>query len=247
MNSIVFILGLLIGSFLNVCIFRIPIGKSIVFPPSTCSSCGHKLNYIDMIPVVNYIINKGRCRYCKEKYSLQYPLIELFNATLYLIIYNFYGYSLNTLFYCIICSMLIVIAMIDYKNMIIPNGILIFGLIVAIFFNILSRADLIDLIIGCAISFIFFLLIAVLTNAMGGGDVKLIALLGFCFGIKGIIFIIIFSFIIGALTSVILLALKIKSRKDMICFGPFISLASLLYILFGKCLIQLYLGICGFI
>ena len=82
-----FILGLITGSFLNVCIYRIPSNKSILYPPSSCGACGHRLGFADMIPVVNYIFNGGKCRYCKEEYSLQYPLIELANAVLYTLIY----------------------------------------------------------------------------------------------------------------------------------------------------------------
>ncbi len=243
MQIIVFILGLFIGSFLNVCIYRIPAGKSIVYPPSSCGSCGHKLSFLDMIPVLNYIINKGRCRYCKEKYSLQYPIIELLNAVMYLVIFAIYGLSYYTAFIFILVSMLIVITLIDYTSMIIPNGIIIFGFIVSIIFKIVLRDKLVDSLIGLAIGFVLFLLIALITNAMGGGDIKLMSLLGFIFGVKGIVFISFFSFVLGALISVILMILKIKSKKDMIPFGPFISFAALLYIIYGNELINVYLNI----
>lgn len=243
MSILIFTYGLLIGSFLNVCIYRIPAGISIAYPPSSCGSCGHKLTYIDMIPVFNYIFNRGRCRYCGEHYSPQYPAIELLNAALYLLVYSRFGVSFFTLFYCVIVSMLIVITLIDYKHMIIPDGILIFGTAITIIFKFILPGTFVDSLIGCLTGFALFLLIAVVTNAMGGGDIKLMALLGFIFGLKGILFITLCSFVIGAVASIILLITKIKSRKDEVPFGPFISVSALLYILYGRELLAWYVNI----
>lgn len=225
---------------MNVCIFRIPEKKSIVYPPSSCGNCGHKLNFIDMLPVINYIVYAGKCRYCKEKYSLQYPVIELINGILYVLIYKIFGFSFYTFFYCVTSSILLVITMIDYKHMIIPNELVIFYLAVTVVYILVFHNHLLNNLLGGIIGFLLFLLIAILTNAMGGGDIKLIGAIGLMFGIKGIIFIIFFSFILGALISLILLITKIKSRKDMIPFGPFISISTLLYILFGTQIINFY-------
>lgn len=245
MAIIFFIYGIFIGSFLNVCIFRIPAGISLVKPPSSCGSCGHRLNYIDMLPVINYIINRGECRYCKSPYSMQYPLIELLNGILYLLIALKYGFNLNSILYCIIVSLLIVVSMIDLKHKIIPDGLIITGAIIGIIFILLDRTIIFDRLIGLGIGLGLFLAIAVLTNAMGGGDIKLMSVLGLIFGIKGMLFIILFSFVIGALISVALLTLKIKSRKDEIPFGPFISLSALIYIFYGTEIINWYLNIIG--
>lgn len=245
MTIIFFIYGLFIGSFLNVCIFRIPAGISLVKPPSSCGSCGHRLNYIDMLPVINYIINRGKCKYCKSPYSMQYPLIELLNGILYLLIALKYGFNLNSILYCIIVSLLIVVSMIDLKHKIIPDGLIITGAIIGIIFILLDRTIIFDRLIGLGIGLGLFLAIAVLTNAMGGGDIKLMSVLGLIFGIKGMLFIILFSFVIGAIISVELLTLKIKSRKDEIPFGPFISLSALIYIFYGTEIINWYLNIIG--
>ncbi len=239
MTILFFIYGLFIGSFLNVCIYRIPSGISIIKPHSSCGSCGHKLNFADMVPVVNYIVNKGKCRYCGSNYSVQYPLIEILNGLLYVLVYIRFGLTLNSVLYCLIISLLITISIIDLRHKIIPDGLNIIGLGLGIIYIIINK-QLSDSLIGAATGLGLFLLIALITNAMGGGDIKLMAVLGLIFGIKGILFTTLFSFVTGAVISVILLALKIKSRKDEIPFGPFISLSALIYIFFGNEIINWY-------
>lgn len=244
MTLIFLIYGLFIGSFLNVCIFRIPAGiSSIVKPPYSCGSCGHRLNFIDMLPVVNYIANRGKCMCCGEGYSLQYPLIELLNGILYALVYLKYGFSLTSVIYCIIISILVVISFIDLKHKIIPDGANIALAVVGAIFIFIERAGLYNSFLGSITGFGLFLAIAFLTNAMGGGDIKLMAALGFLFGMRGVLFITLTSFVSGAIISLILLGLKIKSRKDEIPFGPFIALAALTYIFFGTVFINWYINI----
>lgn len=243
MIIIFFIYGLFIGSFLNVCIYRIPAGISIVKPPSSCGSCGHRLNYIDMLPVINYVINRGKCRYCNASYSVQYSLIELLNGMLYLFVALRYGITLNSVLYCLLVSVLIVITFIDLEHKIIPDRLNIAGAIIGIIYIILDKTVIFDRLIGFSIGLGLFLVIAVLTNAMGGGDIKLMAVLGLIFGIKGVLFITLLSFVVGAIISVVLLILKVKSRKDQIAFGPFISLSALIYIFLGTEIITWYLNI----
>lgn len=237
-----FIIGLIIGSFTNVCIYRIPLRKSIITPPSSCGSCGHRLNYIDMFPVVNYMINKGKCRYCGSKYSFQYPLIELFNGILYGAIAIKYSFSITTILYCVIVSILITISIIDLKHKIVPDSLNIALASIGVLFIIYDSSVIADKLLGAFTVFVLFFAIALATNAMGGGDIKLITALGLIFGFKGVLFIVFFSFVIGATISVALLLTKIKSRKDEIPFGPFISAAALLYIFYGIEIIELYLS-----
>ncbi len=241
MTLIFLIYGLFIGSFLNVCIFRIPSGISIVKPPSSCGSCGHRLNYMDMLPVINYITNKGKCRYCGSHYSIQYPLIELLNGLMYALVYLKFGLTLNSILYCLIISLLITVSIVDLKHKIIPDSLNIAGGIVGIIYIIINKTFF-NSIAGALTGLVLFLAIALLTNAMGGGDIKLMAALGLIFGIKGVLFISLFSFVIGAVISVILILLKIKGRKDEIPFGPFISLSALIYIFFGAEIINWYLA-----
>ncbi len=244
MILLVFILGLFIGSFLNVCIFRIPVGKSVVFPPSSCGSCGHQLNFIDMIPFVGYFIFRGKCRYCKESYSIQYPLIELLNGIIYVLLFLRYGFTIYLLLYGIISSLLIVISIIDLKTQTIPDGLNLFGVIFIVFLGIyLFRGNYLTHLFGFLFGFVLFLLIAMITNAMGGGDIKLMGVLGLLFGLTGIIFVTVTSFIYGAIISILLIATKKATRKDYIPFGPFIALAALTYMLYGNELLSIYFNI----
>lgn len=240
----IFLIGLFIGSFLNVCIYRIPAGKSIVSPPSSCGNCGHRLNFLDMIPVVNYFIYKGKCRYCGASFSIQYPLIELLNGILYTVIFIEYGFSLYFILYALISSLLIVISIIDIHTKTIPDGLNLFGGIISLLLGIyLFKGTYISHLYGFLFGFLLFLVIALLTNAMGGGDIKLMGVLGIAFGLKGIIFVTVLSFIYGAIISLALIFSGKASRKDFIPFGPFISLAAITYIFAGNTILELYFRI----
>lgn len=241
MLVMVFIYGLVIGSFLNVCIFRIPEGISVINPPSSCSSCGHRLYFRDMIPVVNYIANKGRCKYCNASYSAQYPIIEILNALLYLMITLKYGWSFYSAAYCILVSLMVTVSLIDIKYMIIPDSLNVVGTVIGVSIIIYNSSLILDKLIGAAVGFLIFSMLSFFTCAMGGGDIKLMTALGLIFGVKGILFITVFSFLIGALVCSGLIALKIKSMKDKIPFGPFICMAAVLYIFYGNELINVYL------
>lgn len=243
MIYLIILFSLIIGSFLNVCIYRIPRGKSIVYPPSHCTKCGTRLKAYDLIPIISYIITTGKCRYCGECISLQYPMVELFNGFLYLILYLRFGVDLIFLKYALLSSILIVIAFIDYYHSIVPDKILIFGTIAGILLSTLynfPRSFLngtIGLIIGGGV----FLIIALVTKgAMGGGDIKLMAMLGLWLGWRHIILITLLSFIIGAFISLILIIIHIKSKKDYIPFAPFISLAAVITMFFGSEIIRWY-------
>lgn len=241
---IVSILGLIIGSFLNVCIYRIPKGENIAYPPSHCFNCGIKLKPIDLIPIISFLSTKGRCRYCGDKISLQYPLVELLNGVLYLLLFLKFGFTFIFIKFAILFSVLVVITLIDLKHQIIPDSlnfiIFILGIFnLAINFNITSiYSSILGLFIGGGI----LLLIAIISNgAMGGGDIKLIASLGFLFGLKKILLIIFLSFILGAVISIILLVFKIKNRKDFIPFGPFIAVSTVIVVFYYFEILSFYL------
>jgi leader peptidase (prepilin peptidase)/N-methyltransferase len=240
---IVFLLGISVGSFLNVCIYRIPEKKSIAYPPSHCPKCEHKLNAIDLIPVLGYLLNKGKCRYCGERISLQYPLVELITGVLFLLLFNQFFISIDFLKYAVLTSLLIAITFIDLEKQEIPDGLIIFGLITGLLFNLYNiKAHMILGILGFILGGGLFLIIAMVTNgAMGGGDIKLMAVLGLFFGWKYIIMISLISFIIGAVISLILIAAKIKGKKDFIPFGPFIAVAAIIVIFYGTNILQFYL------
>ncbi len=242
---LVFIIFLLIGSFLNVCIYRIPKGQSISYPPSHCPKCDNSLKVIDLIPILSYLILKGRCKYCKERISRQYPIVELLTAIILTLIYIKFNLSIFFIKYSLLSLLLIVISFIDYYHKIIPDKLIVLGLLIGISLHILypNLDELINSAIGLSIGGGIFLMIAVLTNgAMGGGDIKLMGMLGFMLGWKWILLITLLSFIIGAIISVALMILGLKSRKDYIPFGPFIAIATFITILYGNNIINFYLN-----
>ena len=238
------VLGLVIGSFLNVCIYRIPREESIAFPPSHCANCEHKLMAIDLIPVFSYIFLTGRCRYCKEKISARYPLIETLNALLYIIIYLKFGLVLVTLKYCILASILIVIGMIDYDTQYVFTGTTIFGVIMGIVFiviqTIMYKTGTADLIIGGIIGFVSIGLIVVVTKGMGEGDIEIATVCGMFLGIKGILVGLFLSVIIGGIIGIIILALKLKKAKEKIAFGPCIAAGSFISMVWGAEMLKIY-------
>lgn len=241
---IIAILGLVIGSFLNVCIYRIPSGESIVFPPSHCAKCKHKLKSMDLVPLLSFIFLKGRCRYCNEKISIRYPLIESLNAILYLIVYLKFGLSLIALKYCILVSLLIVIGMIDYDTQFVFTSTTIFGGIIAIIFisiqGIFYNGGVNDLILGGAIGFAIIGAIVFFTKGMGTGDIEIAAICGLFLGIKGILLGLFLAIIFGGGVGIIVLALKLKKAKERMPFGPFIAIGNLISMLWGVEILKFY-------
>lgn len=241
---LIIVLGLVIGSFLNVCIYRIPKEESIAFPPSHCARCNHKLMALDLIPVFSYIFLKGRCKYCKDKISIRYPLIEILNALLYLIVYLKFGLAVITLKYCILASTLIVIGMIDYDTQFVFTGTTIFGALAGIVFIVVQAFiygnGTIDLILGGLIGFGSIWLIVVLTKGMGAGDVEIAAVCGMFLGVKGILVGLFLAIIIGGVIGIFVLALKLKKAKEKIAFGPCIAVGSFISAIFSSELLVLY-------
>jgi leader peptidase (prepilin peptidase)/N-methyltransferase len=238
------ILGLVIGSFLNVCIYRIPKEESIVFPPSHCSKCQHNLSPLDLVPVISYIFLRGKCKYCREKISIRYPLIESLNAILYLIVYLKFGLTLITLKYCILVSVLIVIGMIDYDTQFVFTNTTIFGGIMAGIFILIQaviyKEGSFDLIVGGAIGFAIIGLIVFLTKGMGEGDIEIATVCGLFLGVKGILLGLFLAIILGGIVGIIILALRLKKAKEKIAFGPCIAIGSLMSMLWGVEILKIY-------
>lgn len=248
MYFFIFALGIIIGSFINVCIYRIPRGESVAFPPSHCTRCDHILKWYDLIPVMSFILLKGKCRYCNYKISLRYPIIEMLNGILYLLIYHYFGLSLGFFFYGIIGSILIIICFIDYYQQIIPDGLVLLILISAVFYKggayLLYKTPIAfwDSVLGFLTGGLLFLAIAFISNgAMGGGDIKLIAVLGFILGFKNILLNIFLAFVIGAVFSILLMLWGKKRRKDAIPFGPFINVSYFITLFYGESIIGWYI------
>lgn len=250
MNILIFLYGLIIGSFLNVCIYRIPREESIAFPSSHCPTCSTSLKWYDNIPLFSYLSIKGKCRYCGSKISIQYPAIEILNAIIFIILFYYFHFSLDFVFYALVSSVLVVITFIDLKEMIIPDVLVLIILILSVLYKTLNYFlynipfNTIGSILGLLIAGGIFLLIIVLSKGgMGGGDMTLIAALGFILGVKYILLTIFISFLLGAVMSIGLLVTKVKTKKDPIPFGPFIILAFFIVVLYGEQLINIYWSI----
>lgn len=254
---VTFIIGLCIGSFLNVCIYRIPLEKSIVFPHSSCPGCGKRLEAIDLLPVLSYIFLKGKCRHCKASISIQYPLVELFTGFIWLLTFLRYGLTIETLALLFLYSLLIPVLFIDLFHMIIPNGLVLTGLIgglavlgyhifvsPVLFFQTQSWfAPLIGMISASGLLFLVALLgLLIYKNdgAMGMGDVKIFLPIGLFLGWKLALLTLFLSIMLGGIISILLLVFHIKDRKSAIPFGPFIVLATMICGLYGHQILEWY-------
>ena len=214
---LVVIFGLVIGSFLNVCICRIANEESIAFPPSHCTNCGYELKAKDLIPVLSYIFLGGKCRSCKEKISIQYPIVEILNAILYIAIYLKFGFTLNLFKFCLFASLLIVIGFIDFKTKYVYNSTVVFGVVSGILFAVLewmeTRSIPWNYIAGAFIGFGIIYLIVILTRGMGEGDIDIALICGLFLGIKGILVTLFLAIILGGIVATIILIFKLKERK----------------------------------
>jgi len=240
-------LGLIVGSFCNVCIYRIPKNESIIYPASHCPKCRTTIKPVDNIPLLSYILLKGRCRNCGSKISIQYPVVELLTGMIYLIIYLIYGLSIQSLVYIILSSALIIIAFIDLNEQIVPDVISLpgigVGLILSFFVPYLSFINsALGVVVGGGIILIIALVGSMIfkKEAMGGGDVKLAAMIGAFLGWRYTIISLFLGFFLGALAGIFLILSKIKSKEDMVPFGPFIALGSLITLLWGEKIIAWY-------
>lgn len=250
----VFLFGMVIGSFLNVCILRLPEQKSIIVGPSSCSACGTQLTARDLVPVFSFIFLRGKCRHCGKRISAQYPLVELLTAVLFLLVYLKFGISWRLPVFAALLSILVVAALIDWRHMEIPNGLIIAILVLGV---IQLAASIFTGLFGSWTSYVIglfagglpLLLIALLCRlilkkeAFGGGDVKLMAVAGLVIGWKLVITSYVIGIITGAIFGVILLATGKKKRGDEIPFGPFLSLGIAASVFFGNELINWYLGL----
>ncbi|QAT41174.1 A24 family peptidase [Clostridium sp. JN-9] len=243
----IFIIGLIIGSFLNVCIYRIPREESISFPPSHCTNCGNRIKWYDLIPVFSYLILRGKCRYCKERISFRYPLIELTTGIMFLALYMKFGLSIDFVKSAILICFLLVIGIIDFDTTDVYSKTtysgIVFGIILLIINFIYFSGGVLDFLIGGAIGFSVIALIILLTHGMGWGDAEICGMCGLFLGWKLTIFMLFISFTLGGLIGIILLITKKKSRKDYIPFGPYISIAAAISIFIGNSAIAWYLGI----
>ncbi|MCR4755119.1 MAG: prepilin peptidase [Lachnospiraceae bacterium] len=242
---IIFLYGIVIGSFVNVCIYRIPLRKDIVKERSHCMSCGHVLQWYELIPLVSYLVQKGKCRNCGTKLSVQYPLIEGLNGVLYVLIAVINGLNVDSLLYCLLISALITLSVIDWRTYEIPIGINIFILALGLIATAIHYTDWLNHVIGfLAVSvFIYIIILATKGRGMGGGDMKLMAAAGLLLGWKEIILAFILGCILGSIIHVI--RMKISKAEHVLAFGPYLSLGILITVLCGQPILNWYIGMLG--
>jgi leader peptidase (prepilin peptidase)/N-methyltransferase len=269
--ALVFIIGLLIGSFLNVCIVRLPRGRSIVTPPSHCPRCREPIRFYDNIPLISFFLLRGKCRRCGEQISWRYPAVELLNALFYILILHEVGLSGESLLLAFFCSALIVITFIDFDHQIIPDvitlpGILI-GLLIAPFFMsalyeplpfnlgrllphawphlVSSLNSLFGMLFGAVPLLTIGWLWEKLRNveAMGGGDVKLMGMVGAFLGWKAALLTIMLGALLGSAVGITLILLKRHKMDKVIPFGPFLALAAATSAFYGSDIVSWYVGL----
>jgi len=250
------VLGLAIGSFLNVCIDRLPQNKSIVLPPSHCEACQHKLAAKDNIPVFSYLRLRGRCRYCQASIPQRIFWVELATGVIFAFLYwwcvvfnpelGIVTFGVMAFYACLF----IIIFVIDLEQGLILNKVVYPGMVVALLLALLPQSGLAQQIttrvayaaLGGGIGFVIFLLIAIVSRGgMGWGDVKLAALIGLATGFPLVFVAIIMGAILGGIVAVALMIAKKRQRRETIPFGPFLALAAMVTLLWGSNILSWYL------
>jgi leader peptidase (prepilin peptidase)/N-methyltransferase len=239
---IIFLFGIVIGSFLNVCIYRIPAQEDIVKERSHCMSCGYQLAWYDMFPLFSYIALRGRCRKCKAKLSVQYPLVEGLNGIAYVLITYELGVNVESLLYCLLTSALIVLSVIDFRTYEIPLGVNIFILALGLIRVLTDIRNWQTYLVGlCAVSIVLAILYyATKGRAIGGGDVKLMAACGLLLGWKLIILAFLLGCVLGAVIHVI--RMKVSGSGHVLALGPYLSMGVFIAAVWGNSMIAWYLG-----
>jgi leader peptidase (prepilin peptidase)/N-methyltransferase len=242
--------GALVGSFLNVCIHRLPRRESIAWPGSHCPTCAHSIAWYDNIPLFSYLILNGRCRHCAVRIPVRYPVIEALNAIGYLTLLWFFGPGWPTVAYGALYSALLVVAGTDLSHKIIPNAITVPGIVV----GLLSAATilplglvngLIGLLVGGGILWVLAWASPYLfgKEGMGGGDIKLLAMIGAFLGWKPALMTIMVGSLLGSVVGISLIAARLMKREDYIPFGPFLVCGALVALFFGQSLLEWYQGL----
>lgn len=247
---IVGLFGALIGSFLNVCIYRLPRHESIAWPGSHCPACSHPIAWYDNIPIMSYLILLGRCRHCKARIPLRYPVVEALNVIGYVGILWFFGPTGTAAAYGLLYSALLVVAGTDLSHKIIPNVITFPGIVV----GLISAATILPLglmngLIGLLVGGGILWLLAWASpylfgkEGMGGGDIKLLAMIGAFLGWKPVLMTIMVGSFLGSVVGVTLIAARVIKREDYIPFGPFLVCGAVVALFFGQSILDWYQGL----
>jgi len=252
-----FTLGAVVGSFLNVCISRLPENESLVRPGSKCPSCSTPIRWYDNIPLISFIILGGKCRRCGCSISWQYPAVELLTAVLFVVLMREFTNTIALIVYLVFVCALVVVTFIDLKHYIIPDEISIPGIFIGLALSLLpvrltdgqmASSSFMDSLIGCIVGGGLLYLTALFSLAvfkkegMGGGDIKLLGMVGAFLGWKLALMTIVLGSLLGAIVGVTLILLRLKLRTDYIPFGPYLALAAVLSLMYGEQLLWWYLS-----
>jgi len=247
--------GPFVGSFLNVCIDRMPRGQSIIKPRSHCAVCNHKLGNLDLLPIFSYLWLRGRCRYCRAHIPLRLPIVEGVTGLLFGFLYWKFGLSLELVMSLIYACLLVIIFVIDLENQLVLDKVVYPGMVLALGFSFLwpglgvvswlgggALSRVLSALAGGTLGFAAMALPYILTHrrGMGLGDVKLGALVGLMTGYPLVLIAWLLSVITGGVVGAILLAFKIRKRKDPIPFAPFLATSAMVTLLWGQVIYQWY-------
>ncbi len=237
-----FLLGASIGSFLNVVIYRLPEGISLIKPPSHCPVCGEKIRWFDNIPIFSYIRLRGKCRDCGSEISIRYLIVESITAFFYLYAYLHFGLSLELLTFLVFVTLLLPISFIDYRKMLIPDSLSLSGIVLGLLLSIF-RGKVIISLIGAAIGALYILIVILVGKAvykrevMGFGDLKLASLIGAFVGWASFLLTILISALIGSIYGLVEIKRGKSSMKSLIPYGPFLGIGGIITFLYGKWII----------
>jgi leader peptidase (prepilin peptidase)/N-methyltransferase len=243
------VFGLVVGSFLNVCIHRLPRKASIVQPPSNCPKCGYVLRWFDNIPVVSYAMLGGRCRRCRTPISIRYPIVELVTMGVFVLHYMVFGLDIILVPRLLFASVLIALFAIDLEHHLLPNVVTLPGIVVGLAFSVLLPPGLTDALIGALVGGGVLWLIGEAyyrysgQEGMGGGDVKMLAMIGAFLGWKLMILTLVLSSILGSLIGVLVIAIRRGGLKYALPYGTFLALAALIASLYGDRIVEWYTGL----
>ena len=241
-EAVAFIFGLLFGSFANVLIHRLPRHESIVFPGSRCPACGAPIRAWDNIPVVSFLVLRGRCRACGTAISPRYLVVELATGALLAGVVWRFGLSLAALRYGVLAFALLVVFFTDLAHQIIPNAVTYPGIVVGLGLSAATGELMPSLIAAAAAGLVFLMLGVVSRGGMGGGDIKLAAMIGAFLGTPAVIVALFLAVALGGGVGFILLALRLRSRKDMIPFGPAMAAGALIAVFGSHAIINWYVA-----
>jgi leader peptidase (prepilin peptidase)/N-methyltransferase len=242
-DIIAFVLGTIIGSFANVCIYRLPWRQSLLFPGSHCPHCQQAIRPWHNIPLLSYVYLGGRCADCQTTISWRYPLVELLCGLLYVFLYRQFGFSGQSLVLTLLATSLLIVSCIDLEHKIVPDVITLPGILAGLFASLfITSVGFINAIVGVCLGGGLFFLIAILSRGgMGGGDIKLVAMIGAFLGWQAVLVTIFLGALSGALVGISLMMLKKKGRKDPVPFGPFLAIGALMTMVWEQDLVIWYM------